>query len=216
MNLNRNKNNIIFAPNCFGKTVKANSLYEELNQNDDVEIFTAKKMKDLIGVQKVEILVGESVPERTENRKISTTNKKELEKGLTNYANKYYKEKNARGLQNKSYFFNKTKSITNFKDSFQKYINIFDERDINTNIDVKMLDVDYDSLIRIDKELKKVIDSGYQPLKDDERDEKELCKVYNTEILADEQYDSIKILLNLAKRRKTRRRRTDKEVSKHF
>ncbi len=57
--INIEENNIVYAPNSFGKTISSNYYYSKLSNDDEsVELFTRKKVEELVTLSGEKIYLG--------------------------------------------------------------------------------------------------------------------------------------------------------------
>lgn len=139
---------IIFAPNATGKTTLCNNLWEDLRKSCNVEIMTAKNIKDLIELKRGGIFIGKAAKNLGENEKIEEELKSE--KILDEIFDKYF-VKNATELSKKSYTFSYY-IITNGKISdFLKRIDFKHNDFEKSNIFV----IDYEDAFYLDQLLTK-------------------------------------------------------------
>jgi hypothetical protein len=94
---------IVFAPNATGKTTFCNKVYSQLKQNNiNVEIMTARTVRELIELKREGIFIGKAAKNLGENDEIER--QLESQKILNEIFNKYYVS-SATELRKKSYTF---------------------------------------------------------------------------------------------------------------
>lgn len=147
MDINKNKRTILFGPNGFGKSRKSNELFDILKRdNIKTEIYTAKRIDELVNVNRKTILIGDSSTNRMQNIDIENKYKQKLNEYVTNYARTHYDSTNATQLNRASYYFS-SKQLTNFLNSYIYFKNIYMK-----NQKKLKLKLSFEDIINLDKE----------------------------------------------------------------
>lgn len=103
-------NNIVYAPNSFGKTISSNYYYEHLlNYDKNVELFTRKKVEELVTLSGERIYIGSGSSYEDDINKITKTLESELFDVFRKLSEIYQCKPTKKGFQDNSYYFKKTK-----------------------------------------------------------------------------------------------------------
>lgn len=143
------KNNLVYAPNSFGKT-RSSEYYNKKLLDDDklVGFFTRKKVEELITISGNKLYLGSSSKYESELSDISNLLEKNTESGLKELASNYRCKNTKKDFELNSYFL-RLNNIVNPKNASNWLLNI-----IKTN-GTKDEFLECDEIFQFDKELSK-------------------------------------------------------------